>query len=48
MSCATATSSGRTSNTGLILKARMVNERNEAIEQFAFSQLQINRCHRPG
>ncbi len=29
-------------HSGLILKARMVNERNEAIEQFAFTQLQIN------
>lgn len=29
-------------NSGLILKARTVNERNETIEQFAFSQLQIN------
>lgn len=29
-------------NTGLILKARLVNERNETIEQFAFNQLQIN------
>ena len=29
-------------NSGLILKARMVNERNEAIEQFAFTQFQIN------
>jgi sigma-E factor negative regulatory protein RseB len=28
-------------NTGLLLKARMVNERNETIEQFAFTQLQI-------
>ena len=27
---------------GLILKARTLNERNETIEQFAFSQLQIN------
>ncbi len=27
--------------TGLLLKARMVNERGEAIEQFAFAQLQI-------
>lgn len=35
-------------NTGLILKARMVNERNEAIEQFAFSQLQINGVIDPG
>lgn len=29
-------------NTGLILKARTVNERNETIEQFVFNQLQIN------
>lgn len=29
-------------NSGLIVKARTVNERNETIEQFAFSQLQIN------
>lgn len=29
-------------NSGLLLKARMINERNETIEQFAFSQLQIN------
>ncbi len=29
-------------NSGLILKARMVNERSEIIEQFAFTQLQIN------
>ena len=29
-------------NSGLILKARTVNERNETIEQFAFTQLQIN------
>lgn len=29
-------------NSGLLLKARMVNERNETIEQFAFSQLQIS------
>jgi len=29
-------------NSGLILKARMVNERNETIEQFVFTQLQIN------
>ncbi|MBS3916492.1 MAG: MucB/RseB C-terminal domain-containing protein [Sulfuritalea sp.] len=28
-------------NSGLILKARTVNERNETIEQFAFTQLQI-------
>lgn len=27
---------------GLILKARTVNERNETVEQFAFTQLQIN------
>lgn len=29
-------------NSGLILKARMVTEGNETIEQFAFTQLQIN------
>lgn len=29
-------------NSGLLLKARMVNERNETIEQFAFNQLQIS------
>ncbi len=29
-------------NSGLILKARTINERNETIEQFAFNQLQIN------
>lgn len=29
-------------NSGLILKARTIGERNETIEQFAFSQLQIN------
>lgn len=29
-------------NSGLILKARTVSERNETIEQFAFTQLQIN------
>ncbi|MBK6630328.1 MAG: MucB/RseB C-terminal domain-containing protein [Betaproteobacteria bacterium] len=29
-------------NSGLILRARMVNERGEIIEQFAFTQLQIN------
>jgi len=29
-------------NSGLILKARTVSDRNETIEQFAFSQLQIN------
>lgn len=29
-------------SSGLILKARTVNERNETIEQFAFTQLQIN------
>lgn len=29
-------------NSGLILKARTVNERNETIEQFVFTQLQIN------
>ncbi len=29
-------------NSGLILKARMVSERNETIEQFVFTQLQIN------
>lgn len=28
-------------NSGLLLKARMVNEKNEPIEQFAFTQLQI-------
>ncbi|CAG0927009.1 MAG: Sigma factor AlgU regulatory protein MucB [Rhodocyclaceae bacterium] len=35
-------------NTGLILKARMVSEGNETIEQFAFSQLQINGVIDPG
>lgn len=29
-------------NSGLILKARTVNERNETVEQFVFNQLQIN------
>ncbi|MBI4987419.1 MAG: MucB/RseB C-terminal domain-containing protein [Rhodocyclales bacterium] len=29
-------------NSGLILKARTVNERNETVEQFVFTQLQIN------
>jgi sigma-E factor negative regulatory protein RseB len=29
-------------DSGLLLKARMVNERNETIEQFAFNQLQIS------
>lgn len=29
-------------NSALILKARMLDERNETIEQFAFTQLQIN------
>ena len=29
-------------NSGLILKARTANERNETIEQFVFTQLQIN------
>lgn len=28
-------------NSGLLLKARMVNDRNEAMEQFTFSQIQI-------
>ncbi|MEZ5616290.1 MAG: MucB/RseB C-terminal domain-containing protein [Rhodocyclaceae bacterium] len=29
-------------NSGLILKARTINERNEIVEQFAFTQLQID------
>ncbi len=39
--CATGTSSGPISATGLLLKARLINERHEAIEQFAFSDIQL-------
>ncbi|MCZ7654832.1 MAG: hypothetical protein M5R42_11940 [Rhodocyclaceae bacterium] len=35
-------------NSGLILKARIVDERSETIEQFALNQLTDQRPHRPG
>ena len=40
--CVTDTSSGPTPSTGLLLKARLLNEKNETIEQFAFTDIQID------